>query len=410
MQIGREDLRIFKAIGKIQSAISTAETLDEAIRSGLKVILENSMADYAVIWYETKKETGESVLKPYYWICPADLTSISYSEGKGLPGIAYKNKTRETLVDFEKEADERTKAEFSDLSIGSAVCVPLSALENITVCIEFFKEKEHGQFSEDEMNVCELLALLGQTAIKDCALPSAKEEDKKVLLSAHNIVKSFKSGEETTTVLNKVNFDVFEGEFLCFLGESGCGKSSLLNIIGGILAADGGSLKFKGEELIGLSKEKLTAFRRKNIGYIFQSYNLMPNLNVRENLNLISELVDEPADEIETLELVGMADKASHYPSQLSGGQQQRVAIARALVKKPCLILADEPTAALDYKTSIEVLSVLEKIKKSGTTLIVVTHNEEITRMADRIIRFKGGRSYETIVNARPVKATELEW
>ncbi len=194
------------------------------------------------------------------------------------------------------------------------------------------------------------------------------------------------------------------------MGESGCGKSTLLNIIGGIVNADSGSVVFESEELIGRTREEYSLFRRNNIGYIFQSYNLIPNLTALENVKIIAELVDNPMNSAEALRLVGLEDKAFNFPSELSGGQQQRVSIARALVKKPKLLLADEPTAALDFETGIEVLSVLESVVKSGTTLVMVTHNEEIAKMADRVIRFRGGLVYETTVNSHPLSASELEW
>ncbi len=158
------------------------------------------------------------------------------------------------------------------------------------------------------------------------------------------------------------------------------------------------------------TEAELTAYRRDNIGFIFQSYNLMPNLTAKENLDLIGELVDNPMDSVEALNMVGLGDKIHQHPSQLSGGQQQRISIARALVKRPGLIFADEPTAALDYTTSIEVLTVLENIVKNGTTLLMVTHNEEITRMANRVVRMRDGKSYEVTINHFPVKATELVW
>ncbi|MBR4807393.1 MAG: ATP-binding cassette domain-containing protein, partial [Lachnospiraceae bacterium] len=150
--------------------------------------------------------------------------------------------------------------------------------------------------------------------------------------------------------------------------------------------------------------------RRDNIGFVFQSYNLMPNLTAKQNLDLIAELVDDPMDPMEALDLVKMRDRKDNYPSQLSGGQQQRISIARALIKRPRLIMADEPTAALDYTTSIEVLQAFEKVVESGTTLIMVTHNEEITRMSHRVIRFRDGRLYEVTVNHNPVNATDLVW
>ena len=174
--------------------------------------------------------------------------------------------------------------------------------------------------------------------------------------------------------------------------------------------ATDGTVVFSENDLSNASEAQLTKYRRDNIGFVFQSYNLMPNLNVKQNLDLIAELVDNPMDSVEALKLVKMEDKMTSYPSQLSGGQQQRVSIARALVKNPKLILADEPTAALDYATSIEVLQAFKDVIDSGTTLIMVTHNEEITKMANRVIRFRNGQMYEVTINRHPVEPTELVW
>jgi len=233
----------------------------------------------------------------------------------------------------------------------------------------------------------------------------------KTILSIKDIKKEFKNGDGTISkVLKGVNLDIYEGEFLVLLGESGCGKSTLLNIVGGLNKATSGSICYLDNNLSEASQQELTKYRRDNIGFIFQSYNLMPNLNVKQNLDLIAELVKDPMDSKEALKLVGLEEKRENYPSQLSGGQQQRVSIARALVKKPKIIMADEPTAALDYETSIEVLSALEEVYKKGTTLVMVTHNEEITKMADRVVRMRNGKVYEVTVNLHPVKATQLVW
>ena len=160
----------------------------------------------------------------------------------------------------------------------------------------------------------------------------------------------------------------------------------------------------------GRQPKKLTEYRRDNIGFIFQSYNLMPNLNARQNLELVASLVSDPMDANKALEIVGLSERAGNYPSQMSGGQPQRVSIARALIKRPKIIMADEPTAALDYATSIEVLEVMERIIAQGTTMIMVTHNEEICRMADRVVRMRNGRMHEVIINRRKAHASDLVW
>jgi len=230
------------------------------------------------------------------------------------------------------------------------------------------------------------------------------------IMRVRDVTREFQNGDVVTKVLKGVNLDVFEGEFLVLLGESGCGKSTLLNILGGMDHPTSGSFEVFGEEYAKATQAQLTDYRRDNIGFIFQSYNLMPNLNAKQNLELIATLVDNPMSADEALKVVNLAERSSNYPSQMSGGQQQRVSIARALMKRPRIIMADEPTAALDYTTSIEVLQVMERIVAEGTTMIMVTHNEEICRMADRVVRMRNGQVHEVSVNRRKAHATDLVW
>ena len=230
------------------------------------------------------------------------------------------------------------------------------------------------------------------------------------LLEVNDLSVSFDTPQGEVQAVRNVSLSLRSGEVLAIVGESGCGKSTLLNIIGGMDQATSGSFTYMGEDYSNATQEQLTEFRRSNVGFIFQGYNLMPNLNALQNLDLIGELVDDALDSSEALDLVGLSERKNNYPSQLSGGQQQRVSIARALVKKPKLILADEPTAALDYATSIEVLTVMERIVESGTTLVMVTHNEEISRMADRVVHMRDGRMYEVTVNRHRAHAADLVW
>lgn len=239
---------------------------------------------------------------------------------------------------------------------------------------------------------------------------ASPQEQQPLLLSVRDVHKSFRNGDTTSHVLRGVSFDVFAGELLCITGESGCGKTTVLNILGGLLDFDSGSVRYQGRELRGLGKREQTEYRRRNVGFVFQSYYLMPNLDAVSNVRLIAELVSDPMDAYDALRLVGMEDRADRYPGKLSGGQQQRVAIARAMVKRPRLLLADEPTAALDYETSVGVLQAFEAVVRSGTTLVMVTHNEEITKMADRVIRIRDGRTDEIGRNAAPVRAESLKW
>ena len=252
--------------------------------------------------------------------------------------------------------------------------------------------------------------MLVAMAIAESELSAPAWEPGNVIMRVRDVTRSFVNGDVETQVLKGVNLDVYEGEFLVLLGESGCGKSTLLNIIGGMDHPTSGSFEVFGHEFANADQATLTEYRRNNIGFIFQSYNLMPNLNARQNLELIASLVSDPMPADEALDIVNLGERKTNYPSQMSGGQQQRVSIARALTKRPKIILADEPTAALDYQTSIEVLEVMEKIVGEGTTMIMVTHNEEICRMADRVVRMRGGRMSEVTVNRRKAHATDLVW
>ena len=401
-------LASFKTIGAVQSAISNAVTLDEALQGGLKAIIDNAGAECAVIWYADK--AGDGRLHPYFWIGPIDLTSKSHASGEGSVGRVYATQVAERKLDFNADRDPETVRDFEGMHIDSMVCVPFSNKYEELGAIQFVNKTDGSLFTDEGADVMEIMAMMAAIAIDENDALAEPWQPGEIVMSMRNITREFQNGDILTKVLKGVNLDVYEGEFLVLLGESGCGKSTLLNIIGGMDKATSGTFTYLGQDLSNATQEELTDFRRDNIGFIFQSYNLMPNLTATQNLKLIAELVDEPMNAEEALDIVGLDDKKKNYPSQLSGGQQQRVSIARALVKKPRIILADEPTAALDYATSIEVLGVLEEVVRNGTTMVMVTHNEEITRMADRIVRMRGGRMYEVTVNRHPAHATDLVW
>lgn len=396
--------KIYKTIGEIHKEISKSKTSDEALRKCLKLIVDSSSASHAVLWYLDSKE---NVIHPFYWLCPMDLSSIVVPQNSSILWDSLKSKESK-LSNSLKEEDETLFQSLNKFTISCFLVVPFSNENGIEGLISV--SKEEGTFGEDEVDMYNILVLLVDTLIKNKFVNTSWENKKKVM-SISNITKDFESGGIITNVLKGINFDIFEGEFLCLLGESGCGKSTLLNIIGGMDEATSGEVIFGDNNILNYSEKELTEYRRHNIGFIFQNYNLMPNLTAKENLDLIGELVKNPLDSVEALKLVGLQDKLGNYPSQLSGGQQQRVSIARALIKNPKIIMADEPTAALDYQTSVEVLEALENvIKEKHTTLVMVTHNEEISKMADRVIRFRNGKIYEISVNAHKLKAKELIW
>ena len=211
--------------------------------------------------------------------------------------------------------------------------------------------------------------------------------------------------------LKGISFEVERGEICVLLGPSGSGKSTLLNIIGGIDNADAGYVAIDGERTADMSEKVLTSYRRKHLGYVFQMYNLIPNLNVKENIEVGAYLSDSPLDIDDLLRTLGLYEHRHKVPNQLSGGQQQRTAIGRAIVKNPDILLCDEPTGALDYKTSKEILKLLEDVnQKYGNTIIMVTHNDAIKQMADRVIRFKDGQIRKDYHNEIKIPAEELDW
>lgn len=232
-----------------------------------------------------------------------------------------------------------------------------------------------------------------------------------MFLTVKDLKKSYGSTSNKVEVLKGINFEVEKGEICVLLGPSGSGKSTLLNTIGGIDDADLGYVSIDSEKTKDMKEKELTRYRRKHLGYVFQMYNLIPNLNVKENIEVGAYLSDSPLDINELLNTLGLYEHRHKLPNQLSGGQQQRTAIGRAIVKNPDILLCDEPTGALDYHTSKEILKLIEDVnKKYGNTVIMVTHNDAIQNMADRVIKLRDGQIRDNIVNNSKVSAADLEW
>ena len=220
-------------------------------------------------------------------------------------------------------------------------------------------------------------------------------------------------GEDSNKVIanDAISFDINEGEFVVILGPSGAGKSTLLNIIGGMDNASEGSMNVFGKEIVGLNEDELTKYRREDIGFVFQFYNLIPNLTILENVELAEQIVKQPKDAIEILKLVGLENRLNNFPSQISGGEQQRVAIARAIAKNPKLLLCDEPTGALDYKTGKNILNILKKYSvDEQKTVIIITHNSSIAEAADKVIEIYDARVKRVTQNTNPKSIDEIEW
>lgn len=232
-----------------------------------------------------------------------------------------------------------------------------------------------------------------------------------MFLEVKGIKKHFGEGESRVEVLNGIDIEIEKGEMCVLLGPSGSGKSTLLNIIGGIDSADEGYISIDGERTADMNEKRLTQYRRKHLGYVFQMYNLIPNLNIKENVEVGAYLSDNPLEIDGLLKTLGLYEHRHKLPNQLSGGQQQRTAIGRAIIKNPDILLCDEPTGALDYKTSKEILKLIEEVnRKYGNTVIMVTHNDAIKNMANRVIKLRDGAVHKNYVNENVIPAAELEW
>ncbi|MCC5794641.1 MAG: ABC transporter ATP-binding protein [Chromatiales bacterium] len=238
-----------------------------------------------------------------------------------------------------------------------------------------------------------------------------RDTDEEVVFRARGLTKVYRMGEVEVHALRGVDLDLYRGEFVVLLGPSGSGKSTLLNILGGLDAPTAGEVICAGRDLVRISERELTQFRRHYVGFVFQFYNLIPSLTARENVAVVTEISTSPMAPEEALEMVGLKERMDHFPAQLSGGEQQRVAIARAVAKRPQVLLCDEPTGALDSKTGIIVLEVLERVNRElGTTTAVITHNAGIAAMADRVIHFSDGRIGQVETNEQRVSPQELHW
>ncbi|MBK5252348.1 MAG: ABC transporter ATP-binding protein [Peptostreptococcaceae bacterium] len=234
---------------------------------------------------------------------------------------------------------------------------------------------------------------------------------KKILIKAESISKYYQMGEVEVRALEDASFEIYEGEFVVILGPSGSGKSTLLNIIGGMDVPTGGNVFFRDDEITGYDDKLLTMYRRNKVGFVFQFYNLMANLTARENVELASEICEDPLEVDLVMAEVNLDDRMDHFPSQMSGGEQQRVAIARAVAKNPDILLCDEPTGALDFKTGISILSLLNKVNKNyHKTVMIITHNAAIADMADRVIKMRSGRIVSDTYNDKPIAPERIEW
>ncbi len=250
-----------------------------------------------------------------------------------------------------------------------------------------------------------------EPALSETENTIAGNTEPEAVFQVRGISKVYRMGDVEVHALRSVDLDLYKGEFAVLLGASGSGKSTLLNIIGGLDVPTEGTVIYRDHILTSADDAELTRFRREHVGFVFQFYNLIPSLTALENVQLITEIAENPLDAIEALKMVGLSERLDHFPAQLSGGEQQRVAIARAIAKRPDVLLCDEPTGALDYKTGKIVLEVLEQVNRElGTTTAVITHNAAIAAMADRVIHIGSGRITEIERNSKKARPSELTW
>ena len=393
---------------QIMERLLDTEELNDALAGMLELLVSALESSSGAIWV---RDPGREQFWPMFFIGQADLTNISIDDSVYLEGkTAADGRTRQ--IGGGEMPEEKSAFEEAGVAVRNMICVPLNNLKEPIGALAVANRKDGQPYTEEELKLCSRMAALAAITMEErgYSLESARQ-GKHVLIEVRNLCKDFPSGENNLRVLRNLNLNIYEGEFVVLLGESGCGKSTLVNIIAGMDNLTEGTLRIGGKDFSHPTDSELTAFRRNEVGFVFQNYNLMPNLTALENIQFLADLVAEPMDAKEALEKVGLGERADHYPSQLSGGQQQRVSIARAIVKKPRLIFADEPTAALDYRTSIEVLSVFEEIVRTqDTTVVMITHNPEIARMADRVVRIRDGEVSSIKINLKPAAAQELVW
>ena len=404
-----EEKRFTKATWQIMEALLEVDSLDDALSGSLEIIVNTLNSEAGAIWLLDPRTDR---LSPLFHIGPADVSNITVENGLGIEGIV--TKTGKSVMVTDAASDPRfdgTVFDDNGLVTKTMICVPLNNLHDVIGCVQIVNKRDGSLYDEEELQLCERMASLAAITIDEKGLTVDLGEEKEVLATLKNVTKEFPSGDGVLKVLKGINLEIYKNEFVVVLGESGCGKSTMMNIVGGMDFLTDGTLTIEGKDFSHPTDAELTKYRREYIGFIFQAYNLMPNLTALENVQFIAELVKDPMDAAEAIDKVGLSARANNYPGQMSGGQQQRVSIARAIVKKPKLILADEPTAALDYTTSIEVLSVIEDIvKNQGATVMMVTHNVEIAKMADRVVKVRGGRIASIKKNLHPVHAEELVW
>lgn len=400
------DNRFVSSVWQIMDELSNSIQLEDALSNCIEILCNTVGAKSGSIWMKNELDD-----RFYIIACKGenDFSGISTEADGGIIGDINKTGESKIINDCSLEEEISKDKDFMALFGKNAILVPLRNPHGVLGVLQL--NDKDGDFNEKDDELLGNCAALIGLDIEDKGFAFNPNKDKKPLLSLKGVIKEFMSGEEMRRILKGIDLDIYEGELLVVLGESGCGKSTMLNIIGGMDQLSEGQFIVEGKDFSHPTEEELTKYRRDYIGFIFQSYNLMPNLTALENVEFIAEISKNPRDSMECLDLVGLKDRWNRYPSAMSGGQQQRVCIARVIAKDPKIILADEPTAALDFQTGQGVLKAIENIVKvDGKTVIMVTHNIEIAKMADRVIKLKNGLISSVRINSKPLHAEDLSW
>ena len=406
--VALKNKQIVGVMWELLSQILETDDLSQALSGALEMLIRVLDCEAGAVWL-LDRETDRLI--SVFHCGPVSFTNISAENGLGVEGTVTRSGQSTVITDA--SAGDYPGSIFDDcgLAVRNMLCVPLKDHSGVIGCLQIVNKRSSAGFDEEEQQLCERIASLAALTIEEKGFTVSAGEKKDVLISLRGVTKDFPSGEGVVHVLKGINLDICRNEFLVILGESGCGKTTMVNIIGGMDHLTEGTLIIDGKDFSHPTEAELTQFRREYLGFVFQSYNLMPNLTAQENVQYIADLVSNPMPAAEAIEKVGLTDRANNFPSMLSGGQQQRVSIARAIVKNPTIIFADEPTAALDYQTSIEVLKVFEQIMEGhGSTVVMITHNPEIARMANRVVKLRNGLISSIRVNLHPAKAEELVW
>ncbi len=400
------DYVFVRTVWSITEAFHSATTTADGLVACLSYLCDALPCEQGAIWL---RDVTGGFLYVIGEEGSSELTGLCLKEREGAAGQVIE---KEEMLYLEPGA-ERTPLSLSEreagLPEGALLWVPLHTPYGCFGCIQLGTAER--PFSPEEQLLCSRCAALIALDLEEKGIDALPGGFRNRIMSLRHISKDYSNGGKIVRVLNSVSLEIFKNEFLVILGESGSGKSTLLNIIGCMIRPTEGTILVDGKDFSHPSEDEMTEYRRSSIGFVFQAYNLMPTLTALENIRFITETSDNPMKEEEALAMVGLSDRADHFPSALSGGEQQRVAIARAIAKSPRMILADEPTAALDADTGREVLAILQKaVKERGTTLIMVTHNAEIARMANRVIHVRNGRIADVHMNPIPLQASELSW